>query len=183
MRLITLELSEVTGLKVKRMMKLIKKMSYNRENELYNHNFVFIMLTKMLLRPVAIQIIVVVIELWYMKTGSDYRNIPGNDSCIILQDLQTYAGPNAVQEWRKLLVSIKYIVLWSLISFWNFKRYLNICKRMLANTDLIQKVTCTVPMHNFTHFVGCSTTIICSCNGPSSIINSRRLGCTFNCWY
>lgn len=63
--------------------------------------------------------------------------------CLILQDLQTYAGPDAVQEWRKLLVST---VCFSFLL--SYKKFLDkfkdtveyIYKHIFANKHFIQKV-------------------------------------------
>lgn len=47
----------------------------------------------------------------YIRENDLFVSIFGITAVLLLQDLQTYAGPNAEQEWRKLLVSINFFLL------------------------------------------------------------------------
>lgn len=47
----------------------------------------------------------------YIRENDLFVSIFGITVVLSLQDLQTYAGPNAEQEWRKLLVSISFFLL------------------------------------------------------------------------
>lgn len=46
----------------------------------------------------------------YIRENDLFVSIFGITAVLYLQDLQTYAGPNAEQEWRKLLVSINFFL-------------------------------------------------------------------------
>jgi hypothetical protein len=79
-----------------------------------------------------------------------------------LKDLQNYAGPEAVREWQKLLVSSTSPFLSYLLTYYLLLLLLSLYMYLCAST-------------------GCCTSLVYSCNGSSPSICSRRFRCSLHC--